>query len=312
METDTINNFITKDLITKIRSDARASKNILPKITNERDLESVIYHHLREKLKHQLDLKISTNYTFSGVKLRKGERSFVQPDIVISRWRDDFHPKFIENPKSAHSGSKGYPEMLIAFELKSEQPGQPISHEKKYYENLFKNKSMQKDFKKLNSARKTEYIQNGYFFYLYQDVDVSEINMKKIINKSIKNTKRFEIIVINRFSNLDTKTALETRQKLRQNGRFYAVRDHRKIWEICEKCGKFVKEHTINQDKICFPDKKNRRKPKSSNNRSAAAKKAARTRKRKAKEAKEKRSAAAKKTARTRKRNTQKRKNRSK
>ena len=100
MQISTINNFIKKNLVKKIRSDARASKRITPKITNERDLESAIYYHLREKLKTELDLKISTNYTFSGVKKRH-ETTFVQPDIVISQWIDDFHPKFIENSELA-------------------------------------------------------------------------------------------------------------------------------------------------------------------------------------------------------------------
>ena len=312
MQISTINNFIKKNLVKKIRSDSKASKRIIPKITNERDLESAIYYHLRKKLKKELDLKISTNYTFSGVKKRH-QTTFVQPDIVISQWIDDFHPKFIENPESAHSQSRGYPKMLIAFELKSQQPGDATSREKNYYENLFKKKGMQKDFQKLNSALYKEYIKFGYFFYLYHDIDVSESDMKKIIEKSIKRKRRFDIIVINRFNiPSDTKTALETRQKLRQNGRFYVEKDHRKIWEICEKCGKFVQEHTEKQDKICFPDKKNRRKTKSKSNRSAVAKKAARTRKRNAQKAKAKRSAVAKKAARTRKRNAQKRKSRSK
>ena len=99
METGTINNFIKKDLIKKIRSDAKASKTIIPKITNERDLESAIYYHLRKKLKGSKDLKISTNYTFSGVKKRH-ETTFVQPDIIISQWIDDFHPKYVENINS--------------------------------------------------------------------------------------------------------------------------------------------------------------------------------------------------------------------
>ena len=313
METGTINNFIKKDLIKKIRSDAKASKTIIPKITNERDLESAIYYHLRKKLKGSKDLKISTNYTFSGVKKRH-ETTFVQPDIIISQWIDDFHPKFIESPELTDPKSKGYPKPLIAFELKSEQPGNSIFREKMQYQILFKKTAMQKDFRKLNDALRKGYIENGYFFYLYHDMYISEKNIKKIIEESIKNKQRFDVIVINRFkiTKSESKSALETRQRLRQLGRFYTENDHRKIWEICEVCGKFVQEHTLKEDKVCFPDKTRRKKSKPNNKRSAAAKKAARTKKRKEKAAKAKRSAAAKKAAQTRKRNTQKRKKRSK
>ena len=118
---------------------------------------------------------------------------------------------------------------------------------------------------------------------------IPEKNIKKIIEESIKNKQRFDVIVINRFkiTKSESKSALETRQRLRQLGRFYTENDHRKIWEICEVCGKFVQEHTLKEDKVCFPDKTRRKKSKPNNKRSAAAKKAARTKKRKEKAAKD-------------------------
>jgi len=315
----------------KIHYDAVYHKQKLTKITNERDLESVIYYHLRKKIHGDYSLKISTNFTFNGIdskeigkKRKKNKTTFIQPDVVVLRWKKKEHNPFIDADKRTRK-TRGFLKPLMAFELKHMQPGEVVWRTKEDYRELFKNRSLQKDFKKLNMLLENEYVDNAYFIYLYHDEKITEKNLKTIIKSQVeKKHSKLEIITINKFKITKEEKEKEKNRKkwnkIRQFGRFYTKSDTRKLWKVCDICGKFVNEHTDIQEEKCQKvEKQNKKARKAKTNgkstgrkagRSAAAKKAARTKEKKyhnasAKEKRKidkKRSAAAKKAARTKRR----------
>ena len=91
MSIEKITRFIEKDLRKKILKDVRPGKKSsekLPKITNERDLESSIYYHLRKEFGKSKNLKFGTNFSVHGyTKLGASKRSQMMPDIVILEWK---------------------------------------------------------------------------------------------------------------------------------------------------------------------------------------------------------------------------------
>ena len=271
-----INKFIKGELVKRIRDDAHAYR-----ILNERDLESLVYYELRKKLDGYEDVKISTNFTATGISWKRksgGAGKFIQPDIVILESKD----KSIEN----------YPRMHVAIELKARTPNKNISQKKSAYKTLFSSRTLQKDFKKLNKLIEERLITTGYFLYLYFDIneESKESKVKKILDDSFPK-KKFETIMINKFENPKTKKlhdeyeAEKFRHRSRQLYRFYAGKNDRNLWKKCPTCDEVLPhsnkrvqdEHTKKKKK-----KSGRSDGKSKAKRSAAAKKAARTRKRNA------------------------------
>jgi hypothetical protein len=228
-----ITEYIEMELLEKIREDQWKYK-----IGNERDLESSIYYYLRKFLEDMQELpdvsldqkenlqvksyKISANYTIKGTdiwKLKKGKwvkSKFIMPDILISKM-----------PKSRKALDH-----KIAFELKSRSPGMTHSPN-------FEPEAYQQDFRKLNRLVKKRRIQQGYYFLVYSDPEITEYNMQKKIKESTfysgKNRNRteeklFKILLINR--NVDPKTrkiissSSATKRQERQQRQFRTYGDN--------------------------------------------------------------------------------------
>ena len=148
------------------------------------------------------------------------------PDILISRI-----PKSYKKPL----------EHKIAFELKTRSPGMPYSPN-------FMAEAYQKDFRKLNKLKTKKRIQQGYYFVVYSDPEVTEKSLKKEIEQSRfyygkkpkygkkprqGTLKRFKILLINR--NVDPKTkkiispslAAKRQEKQQRQFRTYSGNDPR-------------------------------------------------------------------------------------
>jgi hypothetical protein len=297
MNLKSINKFITSRLVRRIREDADSYR-----ILNERDLESLVYHELRKKLNKYEDVKISTNFTVTGTSWKRksgGAGKFIQPDIVILESRDKSH----------------IPKMHVAIELKARTPGKAAAQGAGAYRTLFRSRTLQKDFKKLNKLKEDNLIDTGYFLYLFHDTTNKEHNVKKILEEEFPNItdrkrgvgRRFEIIMINKFENpktgklFDKYAAEKFRHRSRQLYRYYADPNAptvKKLWKECKICHEML-PHSRESDQIKHGKKKKKksgRKLKISKRKlSERAKKAARTRKRNAAKKKRQRNAARKK-----------------
>ena len=297
MNVKRINKFIKGRLVKKIRKNADAYR-----ILNERDLESLVYHELRKELDKYEDVKISTNFTVTGTSWKRksgGAGKFIQPDIVILESRDKSH----------------IPKMHVAIELKARTPGKSIDQNIGAYRTLFRSRTLQKDFKKLNKLKEDGLIGTGYFLYLFHDTNNKESKVEKILNEEFPNTRdwkrgvrrRFEIIMINKFENpktgklFDKYAAEKFRHRSRQLYRYYADPNAptvKKLWKECKICHEML-PHSRESDQIKHGKKKKKksgRKLKISKRKlSERAKKAARTRKRNAAKKKRQRNAARKK-----------------
>ena len=227
MNLKSINKFITGKLVRRIREDADSYR-----ILNERDLESLVYYELRKKLDGYEDVKISTNFTATGISWKRksgGAGKFIQPDIVILESKDK---------RAEHK-----PRMHIAIELKARTPSKSIYQDKSTYKTLFRSRTLQKDFKKLNKLIEERRITTGYFLYLYFDIneESKESKVKKILDDSFPKG-RFETIMINKFENPKTKKlydeyeAEKFRHRSRQLYRFYAGKNDRNLWKKCPTC----------------------------------------------------------------------------
>ena len=292
MRIEQITRFIEKDLRNKIRREVRPGKK-LPKITNERDLESSIYYRLRKKIGKAGNFKIATNFSVHGYR-KKGteDKSFAMPDIVILEWISSF-----ERPR-----------MKVAIELKIMEPEELMDKKKLQFKKIIDGKDFQSDFRKLNVLKRKNWIDYGYFIYLYHSPIVTERSMELLIKKAQSTTKiRFKPIAINKFQSkmsnkkLPTKSMRESRHKARQLYSSYPRKtdDPEKLWLRCPSCQKLEMTHSRRERKKCgLPD--------TLSDSSYAAAKAVRTRKRNAAAKKRKRSAAARKAARKRKRNKRK------
>lgn len=264
MNVKLINKFIKGKLVKRIREDAHAYR-----ILNERDLESLVYHELRRKLDRHKDVKISTNFTISGKSWKRkkgGAGKFIQPDIVILESKD----KSLENK----------PKMHIAIELKAKTPGKSIYQDKSDYKTLFRSRTLQKDFKKLNKLIEEGHITTGYFLYLYFGIneESKESKVKKILDDSFPKG-RFETIMINKFENPKAKKlhdeyeAEKFRHRSRQLYRFYAGENKRNLWKKCPTCDE-VLPHSSKRDEMEHTKKKKKKAGRISGKRSAGGVKA--------------------------------------
>ena len=141
MNVKRINKFIKGKLVKRIREDAGSYR-----ILNERDLESLVYHELRKKLDKYEDVKISTNFTVTGTSWKRksgGAGKFIQADIVILESRDKSH----------------IPKMHVAIELKARTPGKATAQGAVAYRTLFRSRTLQQDFKKLNKLKEDNLIE---------------------------------------------------------------------------------------------------------------------------------------------------------
>ena len=301
MKIQQITRYIEKELRKDILREVKPrKKDTLPKITNERDLESSIYFHLRQKLGKSNNFKLATNYSVHGYR-KKGasDTSQMMPDVVVLEWISDF-----EKPK-----------INLMMELKIMEPKEPDYIDRNGFNTIIK-KEFDSDFRKLNYALKKGWTDSAYFVYLYHSPKITQKKMENLIKTQAESggkIMRFETIAINKFESKisnrkkSTRAMIKSRHKARQ---LYSSRpkvndDPDGLWEICDHCGKLDKIHTDRDFNRCNPDNKIKRRL-SSSKRSLAAQKAARTKKRKQAIRKEKRSAAAKKAARTRKRRSSK------
>ena len=152
-----ISNFIERDLTKKILED-----NWDYKIGLERDLEHSIFYHIQNFLKaERLDKKfrMATNYSIYGTDIMKinkkwelKKNKFVMPDIVIRNI-----------PKKESERDKLY----IAMELKNLDP-------EGEHDELFAQREITNDFRKLNGLIQEKQICRGYFCYLYFDEKPTE------------------------------------------------------------------------------------------------------------------------------------------
>lgn len=281
MNVKRINKFIKGELVKRIREDAGTYR-----ILNERDLESLVYHKLRKKLDKYEDVKISTNFTVSGIswkRQRGGAGKFIQPDIVILESRDK---------RPEHK-----PKMRVAIELKARTPGKSIYQGIDTYRTLFSSKTLQKDFKKLNKLKEDSLIDTGYFLYLFHDTINKESNIKKILEEEFPNItdrkrgvrRQFKIIMINKFEKYvegdsDHKAKI-FRHRSRQLHRYYAGENDKGLWKECQICHEVLPHRS---EKLETKHKKKKKKKPgrklkiSKKKLSERAKKAWRTRKRKA------------------------------
>lgn len=260
MNVRSVNTFIKTELVKRIWKDSRRYR-----ILNERDLESFAYHLLRARLRNNNDVKISTNFTATGISWKKksgGAGKFIQPDIVILESKD----KSIEN----------YPRMHIAIELKARTPNKNISQKKSAYKKLFSSRTLQKDFKKLNKLIEEGHIATGYFLYLYFDIneESKESKVKKILDDSFPKRK-FEAIMINKFENSkklhDEYEAEKFRHRSRQLYRFRVGKNKRYLWKICPICDE-VLPHSDERVQDEHTKKKKKKAGRRSGKRSAGAK----------------------------------------
>jgi len=202
LKLSSITNFIEKKLKEEIRQDLWDYK-----IGNEEDLQSSVYYHLRKFIdKHKLEnLKISGKYTVKGTpiwKKKKNKRTkkeewvesnFIMPDLVISEIQKNVKKALVHK---------------IVFELKSTSPGIE-------YTPNFETKVYQKDFRKLNALERTGL--EAYYVFIDSDGTQSEKITKKQINEQEFNIspkkkevkKNFEILVINRFVDPETRKKLK-------------------------------------------------------------------------------------------------------
>ena len=299
MKIQQITRYIEKELRKDILREVKPrKKDTLPKITNERDLESSIYFHLRQKLGKSNNFKLATNYSVHGY-MKKGasDETQMMPDVVVLEWISDF-----EKPK-----------INLMMELKIMEPKEPVDIDRNVFNTIIK-KEFNSDFRKLNYALRKKWTDSAYFVYLYHSPKITQKTMENLIKTQAESggkIMRFKPIAINKFESKisnrkkPTRAMIKSRHKARQ---LYSSRpkvndDPKGLWEICDHCGKLDKIHTDRDFNRCNPDNKIKRQL-SSSKRSLAAQKAARTKKRKQAIRKQKRSAAAKRAARTRRRSS--------
>ena len=195
-----IYNFIERDLSKQILQD-----NWDYKIGLERDLEHSIFYHIQNFLKaERLDKKfrMATNYSIYETdvhhvndKFELKKYKFFMPDIVIRNI-----------PKKESERDKLY----IAMELKNLDP-------EGEHDELFAQREITNDFRKLNGLIQEKQIDHGYFCYLYFDEERSNRAIKDQIRNarfSVQNRKNssklhssITLLAINRYNDLKNKPA---------------------------------------------------------------------------------------------------------
>ena len=157
-----IKKYIENKLLTTIKEELQ--KHVL---TNERDIEASIYHHLRLYLKKKgSKLRLATNFTIKKFKVGHGQTSFRQPDIVILKQK--------QNPRP-----------LIAIEIKQ-----------KLTRNNLLREIIKKDIKKLERIRKAKIIETGYIIFVTNNKSSYAKELKKRSKKLIKD-KKIKVLIIN-------------------------------------------------------------------------------------------------------------------
>ena len=156
IKTAKIANYIEKHLLKKIKVEVQDHY-----LTNERDIESAIYYHLRDKIEGDDTLRLGTNFTISKLKVpgssraAKGKRSFRQPDIVVLR-------------------TAGRPKPLIAIEIK-----------RKLGSNNTVNLLI-KDVEKLELFKKKKIIEKGYILFVTNNYAKTAAEIEGKVNESVK------------------------------------------------------------------------------------------------------------------------------
>ena len=156
IKTTKIANYIEKHLLKKIKVEVQDHY-----LTNERDIESAIYYHLRDKIKGDETLRLGTNFTFSKLKVpgskraAKGKRSFRQPDIVVLR-------------------TAGRPKPLIAIEIKRKLGRNNVVD------------LLKKDVKKLELFKKKKIIEKGYVLFVTNNYVQTAAEIEDVAKSWIK------------------------------------------------------------------------------------------------------------------------------
>ena len=155
-KTTKIANYIEKRLLKKIKSEVQDHY-----LTNERDIESAIYFHLRDKIKNDETLRLGTNFTISKLKVpgssraAKGKRSFRQPDIVILR-------------------TACRPKPLIAIEIKQRLRRNNVVD------------LLKKDVEKLELFKKKKIIEKGYVLFVTNNYVQTAAEIEDVAKSWIK------------------------------------------------------------------------------------------------------------------------------
>ena len=174
IKTTTIAHFIENRLLDKIKREVQDHY-----LTNERDIESAIYFHLRDRIKGDETLRLGTNFTISKLKVpgssraAKSKRSFRQPDIVVLR-------------------TAGRPKPLIAIEIK---------------QRLHRNNQVKlliKDIAKLELFKKKQIIEKGYVLFVTNNYVQTAAEIEDVANNRIKENG-VKVLVTNPIDGLTAK-----------------------------------------------------------------------------------------------------------
>jgi hypothetical protein len=156
IKTTKIANYIEKRLLKKIKVEVQDHY-----LTNERDIESAIYFHLRDRIKGDETLRLGTNFTISKLKVpgssraAKGKRSFRQPDIVVLR-------------------TAGRPKPLIAIEIKRKLRRNNVVD------------LLKKDVEKLELFKKKKIIEKGYVLFVTNNYVQTAAEIEDVAKSWIK------------------------------------------------------------------------------------------------------------------------------
>ena len=173
-KTTKIANYIEKRLLKKIKSEVQDHY-----LTNERDIESAIYFHLRDRIKGDETLRLGTNFTISKLKVpgssraAKGKRSFRQPDIVVLR-------------------TAGRPKPLIAIEIKRKLRRNNVVD------------LLKKDVEKLELFKKKKIIEKGYVLFVTNNYVQTAAEIEDVANNWIK-VNGVKVLVTNPIDGLTAK-----------------------------------------------------------------------------------------------------------
>ena len=201
-----ITKYIEKRLLRKIKEEILDHY-----LTNERDIESAIYHHLRDKIIKDETLRIATNYTVSKLRVpgskraAKGKRSFRQPDIVVLRTADRPRP-------------------LIAIELKRKLRSNNVVD------------LITKDVRKLELFKKKKIIHKGYILFITNNYALTAAQIEDEANKSVK-VNGVKVLVINPIEDLTDDEREEYFQNLKKYEK-YNFKTERRYKRIRSKAAK--------------------------------------------------------------------------
>ena len=183
IKTAKIANYIEKHLLKKIKDEIQDHY-----LTNERDIESAIYFHLRNRIEGDETLRLGTNFTISKLKVTgssraaKGKRSFRQPDIVVLR-------------------TARRPKPLIAIEIK-----------RKLRSNNTVNLLI-KDVEKLELFKKKKIIEKGYILFVTNNYAKTAAEIEDKVNESVK-VNGVKVLVTNPIENYSEQARDEYFKKL--------------------------------------------------------------------------------------------------